>query len=106
MKLSASYCNFVSKRPLKNVHFCLPSLPNGIYFSVYSIGTGIHTLSISRINPPKFGDGLKFEADVEIGQKKGRFAKVSATYTYQGLLRFDSCQFSFLLILNPHEKSK
>jgi hypothetical protein len=25
-------------RPLKNVQFCLPSLPNGIYFSVYSIG--------------------------------------------------------------------
>jgi len=23
---------------LKNVHFCPPSLPNGIYFSVYSIG--------------------------------------------------------------------
>jgi len=27
------------------------------------IGTGIHTLDISRINPPKFGGGLKFESD-------------------------------------------
>jgi len=25
-------------RPLQNVQFCPPSLPNGIYFSVYSIG--------------------------------------------------------------------
>jgi len=45
-------------------------------------------LSISRINPPKFGGGLKFESDprgigfvfhragAEIGQKGG-FAKVS-----------------------------
>jgi len=32
------------------------------------IGTGIHTLSISRINPPKYGGGLKFESDPrEIG---------------------------------------
>jgi len=38
------------------------------------MGTGIHSLSIPRINPPKFGDGLKFEADVEIGQK-GAFCK-------------------------------
>jgi hypothetical protein len=46
------------------------------------------TLSISRINPPKFGGGLKFEPDpretgfafhragTEIGQK-GDFTKVS-----------------------------
>ena len=33
------------------------------------IGTGIHTLSISRINPPKFGGGLKFESDADIGEK-------------------------------------
>jgi len=33
------------------------------------IGTGIHTLSISRINPPKFGGGLKFESDADIGGK-------------------------------------
>jgi len=26
-----------------------------------SIGTGIHTWSILRINPTKFGGGLKFE---------------------------------------------
>jgi hypothetical protein len=51
------------------------------------------------------GIGYAFHgAGVEIGQK-GAFAKVSITYTYQGLLRFDACQFSFLLILNPHEKS-
>ena len=43
-----------------------------------------HTLSISRINPPKFGGGLKFEpvdksrsaGTPELG-KRGRFAKVS-----------------------------
>jgi len=28
-----------------------------------------HTLSISRINPPKFGGGLKFEPNAGIGQK-------------------------------------
>jgi hypothetical protein len=28
-----------------------------------------HTLSISRINPPKFGGGLKFEPDADIGEK-------------------------------------
>jgi hypothetical protein len=33
-----------------------------------------NTLSILRINPPKFGDGLKFEHDAEIGQK-GAFCK-------------------------------
>ena len=32
-------------------------------------GAGRYTLSISRINPPKFGGGLKFESDGEIGQK-------------------------------------
>jgi hypothetical protein len=37
-------------------------------------GAGRHTLSISRINPPKFGGGLKFKLDAEIGQK-GRFLK-------------------------------
>jgi hypothetical protein len=29
-----------------------------------------NTLSISRINPPKFGGGLKFESDAGIGQKR------------------------------------
>jgi hypothetical protein len=33
-----------------------------------------NTLSILRINPPKFGGGLKFEPDAEIGQK-GAFCK-------------------------------
>jgi hypothetical protein len=48
----------------------------------------LNTLSISKINPPKFGGGFKFEPDpreigrafhragAEIGQK-GSFAKVS-----------------------------
>jgi hypothetical protein len=33
-------------------------------------GAGTNTLSISRINPPKFGGGLKFEPDTGIGQKR------------------------------------
>jgi hypothetical protein len=33
-----------------------------------------NTLSILRINPPKFGGGLKFEPDAGIGQK-GAFCK-------------------------------
>jgi hypothetical protein len=33
-----------------------------------------NTWSISRINPPKFGGGLKFEPDAGIGQK-GAFRK-------------------------------
>jgi len=37
-------------------------------------GAGRNTLSILRINPPKFGDGLKFEPDAGIGQK-GAFCK-------------------------------
>jgi len=41
------------------------------------------TLSISRINPPKFGGGLKFEPDAEIGEK-GAFAKVSVEVTGTG----------------------
>jgi len=28
-----------------------------------------HTLSISSINPPKFGGGLKFESHADIGGK-------------------------------------
>jgi len=48
------------------------------------IGTGIHTWSILRINPPKFGGGLKFEpvgksrssGTPELG-KRERFSKVS-----------------------------
>jgi hypothetical protein len=30
-----------------------------------------NTGSISRINPPKFGGGLKFESDTDIGEKDG-----------------------------------
>jgi len=37
-----------------------------------------HTFSISRINPPKFGGGLKFETDTGLGQK-GAFCKGLAT---------------------------
>jgi hypothetical protein len=36
-----------------------------------------NTLSISRINPPKFGGGLKFEPNAEIGQKGGFFKGLS-----------------------------
>ena len=32
-------------------------------------GAGSNTGSISRINPPKFGGGLKFEPDADIGEK-------------------------------------
>ena len=32
-------------------------------------GAGRNTGSISRINPPKFGGGLKFESDADIGGK-------------------------------------
>jgi hypothetical protein len=32
-----------------------------------------NTLSISRINPPKVGGGLKFESDAGIGQKGALF---------------------------------
>jgi hypothetical protein len=43
------------------------------------IGTSIHTLSILRINPPKFGGGLKFEpvdksrssGTKKLGKKRG-----------------------------------
>jgi hypothetical protein len=35
-----------------------------------------HTFSVSRINPPKFGGGLKLEPNVGIG-KRGCFSKVS-----------------------------
>jgi hypothetical protein len=37
-------------------------------------GAGRNTFSILRINPPKFGGGLKFEPDAGIGQK-GAFCK-------------------------------
>jgi hypothetical protein len=36
-------------------------------------GAGRNTVSISRINPPKFGGGLKFEPDTGIGQKRAFF---------------------------------
>jgi len=35
-----------------------------------------NTLSISRINPPKFGGGLKFELTQKLGKKRD-FSKVS-----------------------------
>jgi hypothetical protein len=47
------------------------NLPITIY---RTYGAGRNTLSILRINPPKFGGGLKFEPDAEIGQK-GAFCK-------------------------------
>jgi hypothetical protein len=61
--------------------------PRGICFAFHRAGR--NTLSIMRINPPKFGGGLKFEpvgmqcrsrfiGDAEIGQKGG-FTKVSHT---------------------------
>jgi hypothetical protein len=54
----------------------------GIFTGTY--GAGRNTLSILRINPPKFGGGLKFESvdksrsagTQELG-KRERFAKVS-----------------------------
>jgi hypothetical protein len=46
--------------------------PREIGFAFH--GAGTNTLSISRINPPKFGGGLKFEPDAEIEQK-GAFFK-------------------------------
>jgi len=53
-------------RPLKNVHFCQVQERRKFYHpDEKSIGAGIHTLSISKINPPKFGGGLKFEPDPE-----------------------------------------
>jgi len=41
--------------------------PREIGFAFH--GAGTNTWSILRINPPKFGGGLKFEPDLEIGQK-------------------------------------
>jgi hypothetical protein len=57
----------------------------GIFTGTY--GAGRNTLSISRINPPKFGGGLKFEpvdksrsAGTQKLSGKGRYAKVSPVY--------------------------
>ncbi|RZB38560.1 MAG: hypothetical protein SRB2_00308 [Desulfobacteraceae bacterium Eth-SRB2] len=36
------------------------------------IGAGIHTLDISRINPPKFGGGLKFNRKITDRKIKGK----------------------------------
>jgi len=47
-----------------------------------------NTWSILRINPPKFGGGLKFEPDAGIGQK-GTFCK--------GLERLRCWQYQILL---------
>jgi len=56
--------------------------PREIGFAFH--GAGRNTLSISRINPPKFGGGLKFEpvdksrsAGMQKLSNKWRFAKVS-----------------------------
>ena len=46
--------------------------PREIDFTFH--GAGTNTLSILRINPPKFGGGLKFEPDAGIEQK-GAFCK-------------------------------
>ncbi|MGD8769143.1 MAG: hypothetical protein PVJ06_03770 [Desulfobacterales bacterium] len=58
--------------------------PSTIY---RTYGAGRNTLSISRINPPKFGGGLKFEpvdksrsAGTQKLSEKGRFAKDSPVY--------------------------
>jgi len=59
--------------------------PREIDFAFH--GAGTNTLSISRINPPKFGGGLKFEpvdksrsAGTQKLSEKGRFAKDSPVY--------------------------
>jgi len=46
--------------------------PREIGFAFH--GAGTNTWSILRINPPKFGGGLKYEPDAGIGQK-GAFCK-------------------------------
>jgi len=57
---------------LKNAHFFeFKKGGNFNHSDGKSIGTGIQTLSILRINPPMFGSGLKFEPEAEIGQKEG-----------------------------------
>jgi hypothetical protein len=61
--------------------------PREIGFAFH--GAGTNTLSILRINPPKFGGGLKFEP-VDKSRLSGtpglrkweRFAKVSIVFTY------------------------
>jgi len=42
--------------------------PREIGFAFH--GAGTNTFSILRINPPKFGGGLKLEPDAGIGQKR------------------------------------
>jgi hypothetical protein len=51
-------------------------------------GAGRQTLSISRINPPKFGGGLKFESDADIGEKHSFRSGTNLLYdvTRQGRL--------------------
>ena len=87
--LTGLFLFFYTERPLRN-RFCSSSslrpvgpVPrregdNFNHPDENPIGTGIHTLSISRMNPTKFGGGLKFEpveyipiiGDTEIGQKE------------------------------------
>jgi len=43
-----------------------------------------NTRSILRINPPKFGGGLKFEPDAEIGQKGGFCKSLKSTDPVMG----------------------
>jgi hypothetical protein len=59
--------NWLEKFFIKNFNH-----PREIGFAFHGAGTNI--LSILRINPPKFGGGLKFEPDAGIGQK-GAFCK-------------------------------
>jgi hypothetical protein len=66
-------------RPLKNVQFC--SRPRKA-----KILTHRNTLSILRINPPKFGGGLKFEPDTGIGQKRTFFKGLGVSAVLQSVM--------------------
>jgi hypothetical protein len=60
--------------------------PSTIY---RTYGAGRNTLSILRINPPKFGGGLKFEPDAGIVQK-GAFCKGLKRSSVNGRLGYES----------------
>ena len=49
----------------------MPERKLGFFVKIKEDENFIHrnTGSISRINPPKFGGGLKFESDADIGEK-------------------------------------
>ena len=50
------------------------------------ISQGTNTLSISRINPPKFGGGLKFESDADIVEKDSSHSGTSYEFTLHLLI--------------------